>query len=138
MLSAAYDDGGFSGGNLERPGLQHLLAEVRAGRIDVIVTYKVDRLTRLRLTVGQGGVLKGRSDQRVIAAPDPAQPATQGQNAARRAEGGCRVASRLSQTAADKPSRSRHVVSRLASTNVDDITRQPAGTGCQLTLHWAT
>ena len=45
-LAAAYDDGGFSGGNLERPGLQHVLADVRAGRIDVIVTYKVDRLTR--------------------------------------------------------------------------------------------
>src|SRR5438094_2256210 len=46
MVSNAYDDGGFSGGNLERPGLQRLLADVHAGRIDVIVTYKVDRLTR--------------------------------------------------------------------------------------------
>src|SRR5437588_6843498 len=46
MLPAAYDDGGFSGGNLERPGLQRLLADIRAGRVDVIVTYKVDRLTR--------------------------------------------------------------------------------------------
>jgi DNA invertase Pin-like site-specific DNA recombinase len=45
-LAAAYDDGGFSGGNLQRPGLQRLLADVRAGRVDVIVTYKVDRLTR--------------------------------------------------------------------------------------------
>src|SRR5712671_1417606 len=45
-LPAAYDDGGFSGGNLQRPGLQRLLADVRAGRVDVIVTYKVDRLTR--------------------------------------------------------------------------------------------
>src|SRR3954449_5828475 len=46
MLPAAYDDGGFSGGNLQRPGLQRLLGDVRAGRVDVIVTYKVDRLTR--------------------------------------------------------------------------------------------
>jgi DNA invertase Pin-like site-specific DNA recombinase len=46
VVPTAYDDGGFSGGNLERPGLHHLLADVRAGRIDVIVTYKVDRLTR--------------------------------------------------------------------------------------------
>src|SRR5882762_9428311 len=46
MVPTAYDDGGFSGGNLERPGLQRLLADVRAGRIDVIITYKVDRLTR--------------------------------------------------------------------------------------------
>src|SRR5215470_13985372 len=43
---AAYDDGGFSGGNLDRPGLQRLLQDVREGRVDVIVTYKVDRLTR--------------------------------------------------------------------------------------------
>ena len=45
-LPAAFDDGGFSGGNLARPGLQRLLQDVREGRVDVIVTYKVDRLTR--------------------------------------------------------------------------------------------
>ena len=41
-----YDDGGFSGGNLDRPGLKALLAAVAAGKVDVIVVYKVDRLTR--------------------------------------------------------------------------------------------
>ena len=41
-----YDDGGFSGGNMNRPGLAALMAEVEAGRIQVIVVYKVDRLTR--------------------------------------------------------------------------------------------
>jgi DNA invertase Pin-like site-specific DNA recombinase len=41
-----YDDGGFSGGTTERPALQRLLADVKAGRVDVIVVYKVDRLTR--------------------------------------------------------------------------------------------
>lgn len=41
-----YDDGGLSGGTLERPALKRLLAEVEAGRIDIIVVYKVDRLTR--------------------------------------------------------------------------------------------
>jgi predicted site-specific integrase-resolvase len=41
-----YDDGGFSGGNMERPALQGLLAEIRARRIDIVVVYKVDRLTR--------------------------------------------------------------------------------------------
>ncbi len=41
-----YDDGGFSGGNIERPALQRLLADIRAGRIDIVVVYKVDRLTR--------------------------------------------------------------------------------------------
>jgi site-specific DNA recombinase len=41
-----FDDGAFSGASLERPALQALLAEVKAGKIDVIVVYKVDRLTR--------------------------------------------------------------------------------------------
>ena len=41
-----YDDGGFSGGNMNRPGLVQLMTEVKAGRINVIVVYKVDRLTR--------------------------------------------------------------------------------------------
>jgi DNA invertase Pin-like site-specific DNA recombinase len=41
-----YDDGGFSGGSLERPALKRLLADIEAGQIDVIVVYKVDRLTR--------------------------------------------------------------------------------------------
>ena len=45
-LPDIYDDGGISGGTLERPALQRLLSEVRAGRIDIIVVYKVDRLTR--------------------------------------------------------------------------------------------
>ena len=41
-----YDDGGWSGGNMERPGLGKLLADINAGLIDVVVVYKVDRLTR--------------------------------------------------------------------------------------------
>lgn len=41
-----YDDGGFSGGSMDRPALKRLLAEVEAGRVDVVVVYKVDRLTR--------------------------------------------------------------------------------------------
>jgi site-specific DNA recombinase len=41
-----YDDGGFSGGNMVRPGLKQLMADVAAGKVDVIVVYKVDRLTR--------------------------------------------------------------------------------------------
>ncbi len=45
-LPDIYDDGGLSGGTLERPALRRLLAEVAAGRIDTIVVYKVDRLTR--------------------------------------------------------------------------------------------
>jgi site-specific DNA recombinase len=46
LLRGKYDDGGFSGADTDRPALQRLLNEVRAGRIDVIVVYKVDRLTR--------------------------------------------------------------------------------------------
>ena len=45
-LRAAYDDGGFSGATMDRPALQQLLAEITAGRIDTIVVYKIDRLTR--------------------------------------------------------------------------------------------
>jgi site-specific DNA recombinase len=41
-----YDDGGFSGGTLDRPALRQLLADVQSGKVDVIVVYKVDRLTR--------------------------------------------------------------------------------------------
>ena len=46
LLRAKYDDGGFSGGNTDRPALQRLLEDVQAGRVDIIVVYKVDRLTR--------------------------------------------------------------------------------------------
>ncbi len=41
-----YDDGGFSGGNVDRPGLTQLLADIEQGKIDTVVVYKVDRLTR--------------------------------------------------------------------------------------------
>jgi site-specific DNA recombinase len=46
LIRARYDDGGFSGGSTERPALQQLLADIRARKLDVIVVYKVDRLTR--------------------------------------------------------------------------------------------
>ena len=45
-LPAVYDDGGFSGGNIERPGLKRLLDDIDAGMVDTIVVYKIDRLTR--------------------------------------------------------------------------------------------
>jgi site-specific DNA recombinase len=41
-----YDDGGFSGGNMERPGLKRLMADVASGNVDIILLYKIDRLTR--------------------------------------------------------------------------------------------
>ena len=46
LVPGRYDDGGYSGGNMERPGLKALMAQIDAGQIDVIVVYKVDRLTR--------------------------------------------------------------------------------------------
>src|SRR3954467_10928859 len=46
LIRSRYDDGGYSGGSTERPDLQKLLADIRSRKIDVIVVYKVDRLTR--------------------------------------------------------------------------------------------
>src|SRR5580704_11106244 len=46
LIRTRYDDGGYSGGSMERPALERLLDDVRAHRIDVIIVYKVDRLTR--------------------------------------------------------------------------------------------
>ena len=46
LLRDRYDDGGLSGASLDRPALQALLAEVGARKVDVVVVYKVDRLTR--------------------------------------------------------------------------------------------
>ena len=46
LIPEQYDDGGWSGGNMDRPGLKQLLANVAARKVDVIVVYKVDRLTR--------------------------------------------------------------------------------------------
>jgi site-specific DNA recombinase len=45
-VRAGYDDGGFSGATMDRPALQRLLADIAAGRVDTIVVYKIDRLTR--------------------------------------------------------------------------------------------
>lgn len=45
-LPDTYDDGGFSGGSLDRPDLKRLMGDIKAGRLDIVVVYKVDRLTR--------------------------------------------------------------------------------------------
>ena len=45
VLPVLYDDGGYSGGNLERPALKSLLEDIEANKVDTIVVYKVDRLT---------------------------------------------------------------------------------------------
>ncbi len=45
-LQDRYDDGGFSGGTIERPGLQRLISDIDAGKVDCVIVYKVDRLSR--------------------------------------------------------------------------------------------
>ena len=46
IIPEHYDDGGFSGGNMNRPALERLLEDINAGKVDMIVVYKIDRLTR--------------------------------------------------------------------------------------------
>jgi site-specific DNA recombinase len=46
LVPDRYDDGGFSGGTLERPALQRLISDIEANRVDVVVVYKIDRLSR--------------------------------------------------------------------------------------------
>ncbi len=46
VVKKSYDDGGFSGGNMERPALQELMNDIKAGKVHIVVVYKIDRLTR--------------------------------------------------------------------------------------------
>jgi DNA invertase Pin-like site-specific DNA recombinase len=46
LVPDRYDDGGFSGGTLDRPALKRLMADIEAGRVDIVVVYKIDRLSR--------------------------------------------------------------------------------------------
>lgn len=46
LIDEHYDDGGFSGGNMKRPALQRLLEDIKDGKVNMIVVYKIDRLTR--------------------------------------------------------------------------------------------
>ncbi len=52
-LPERYDDGGFTGANVDRPAFQRLLADVEAGKVDVVATYKLDRLSRSLLDFTQ-------------------------------------------------------------------------------------
>ena len=63
LISKHYDDGGFTGGNLDRPALQQLLADIEAHRLDCIVVYKVDRLSRSLLDFAR---LVDRFDQHAV------------------------------------------------------------------------
>jgi len=63
LVSDHYDDGGFTGGNLDRPALQQLLQDIEAHRIDCVVVYKVDRLSRSLLDFAR---LVDRFDRRSV------------------------------------------------------------------------
>jgi site-specific DNA recombinase len=63
QLAQHYDDGGFSGGSLDRPGLQQMLVDIDARRVDCVVVYKVDRLSRSLLDFAR---LMDRFDQRSV------------------------------------------------------------------------
>jgi site-specific DNA recombinase len=58
-LPQAYDDGGFSGATMERPALQRLLVDISTGRVDTIVVYKIDRLTRSLADFAKTAIYKG-------------------------------------------------------------------------------
>jgi hypothetical protein len=63
LLPERYDDGGFAGGNLDRPALQRLLGDIEAGLVNCVVVYKVDRLSRSLLDFAR---LMDRFDQRTV------------------------------------------------------------------------
>src|SRR5207237_4180622 len=52
-LRARYDDGGFTGGNMDRPALKRLLADIEAGQVDAFVVYKLDRFSRSLVDVAK-------------------------------------------------------------------------------------
>jgi site-specific DNA recombinase len=63
-LPDRYDDGGFTGVNMDRPALKRLMADIETGRVDCVVVYDVDRLSRSVLEVAQ---LMGKFDEHQIA-----------------------------------------------------------------------
>ena len=63
LVETHFDDGGFSGGNMERPALQRLLEQVDARQVDCVLVYKVDRLSRSLLDFAR---LMDRFDQRSV------------------------------------------------------------------------
>ena len=70
-LPDRYDDGGFTGGNMDRPALQRLMADIESGKVECVVVYKVDRLEPIaaRLRPDDGDV---RAAQRVVRLGDAA------------------------------------------------------------------
>ena len=93
VVETRFDDGGFSGGNMERPALQQLLEQVDARQVDCVLVYKVDRLSRSLLDFAR---LMDRFDQRSVSFVSvtqqfkhstPARSAAQVRSGARKASG---------------------------------------------------
>src|SRR5829696_2921976 len=61
-LPSRYDDGAFSGASLQRPALQALLIEIGSGKIDIVVVYKVDRLTRSLADFGKDQLASAQTE----------------------------------------------------------------------------
>ena len=71
LVKTAYDDGGFSGGSMDRPALRRLLADLGGGLVDIIVVYKIDRLTRSLADFAR--IVETLDQQGLMGAQRPAQ-----------------------------------------------------------------
>jgi hypothetical protein len=74
VLTTPYDDGGFSSGTMARPALKHLIADIKAGKIDVVVVYKVDRLTQALSDFGKLVEVFDRHGASFVSATQPFIP----------------------------------------------------------------
>lgn len=106
LVKAAYDDGGFSGGNIDRPALKRLLADIANRMVDVVVVYKVDRLTRSLADFAKIVEIFDASDASFVSITQPRAHATH---------------RRL-------PSLDGHLMSRAASTRPSLRRRRPLAT----------
>jgi len=74
LVESAYDDGGLSGGTMERPALKRLLADIAQQRVDTVVVYKVDRLTRSLMDFSKIVELFDRHGSRSSPSPSSSTP----------------------------------------------------------------
>jgi DNA invertase Pin-like site-specific DNA recombinase len=74
LLRDRYDDGGFSGGTLERPALQRLLRDIEAGEVDTVIVYKIDRLSRALMDFAKLVEVFDRHDATFVSVTSPLTP----------------------------------------------------------------
>src|SRR5437899_6116379 len=67
ILADRYDDGGFTGGNMDRPALQRILGDIEAGKVDRVVVYKIDRLSRSLLDFAKLADVLGKPSGSILA-----------------------------------------------------------------------